>query len=672
MAGLLGQTVFFLLALALAKLGGSYFYEIFLWNAAAGIPVWTVIFLRLKLFLDESAALCDMQKKLTEKEDAKLDSIRAMQLNVQRFLVPLTEILFALLLLWGSAILMAKALKTMPSFTGAPLRDLVFSAGLSFAVLIGAFYWCGIAKNPARKFLNGGVGGIAALAFLSAMATAGACVEYFRLPGAGWWIFMFMGGFNILIAVEVTIKIFSRFFLPKGKGSHHRPAFESYVYGILCTPGNGWRTFTDVLGHQFGFNLDEGIFFRTLKALFLPFVFFSILLIFAFSSVVIIGPSEKGVLLHLGNLSGRYMDSGIHLKAPWPLETVRKFNTWEIRRVHVGSHKPVQNTSDIYQANLPVLWTNQHGVLPDELLIVAPPADLMAQAGNSDDLQGDRKAPSISLAGTDVVVEYRTSDLERYILAGSSPDDYFKAIAEAAVSRTICRYDIDVLFCEGRIELSKTLKLLIQQEASSHKLGIEVLNVGIGGVHPPQEVAESFQETVAALQEKETAIQLAKQYAVKNMTETAGSVDMSEKLLAAIDSGEKQGSLKTSEISGEILHNSDGLIAQSLAEADAYRWTKENQERGKADRFKSELLIYNAAPSVYVNGYYLGALEGGLKQAVKYVLISERKDLILRFDFKRPATLSSMGMPQMPYGQKNDRNKSPYGNNSNPVSFEEK
>jgi regulator of protease activity HflC (stomatin/prohibitin superfamily) len=157
----------------------------------------------------------------------------------------------------------------------------------------------------------------------------------------------------------------------------------------------------------------------------------------------------------------------------------------------------------------------------------------------------------------------------------------------------------------------------------------------MGGVHPPQDVASAFQETVAALQEKETSIQWARQYAVRNMIETVGSMSKAQKLIAAINASEKKKeTLKKSNSPAFLLHNASGYVAQILAEASSYRWERENLERGRAERFAKELKLYDAAPKTYMASYYMSILESGLGNAEKYMLVGNRDDLILRFDFK--------------------------------------
>lgn len=480
-----------------------------------------------------------------------------------------------------------------------PLSALAFAAGMTFFNLLAALYWGRMTRGGSRRELHGGAGSIMTLFPASLIALAGTAGEYFHLPQAGWWAAFIPALFCLLIAFEACVRLFCRLTISAAAGKTFRPVFDSYFFGILRSPGEGWRTFTDVLGHPFGFDLAEGWFFRIVKAALPPLLLLAFLLLYSFSTPVILEPAEQAVVLRFGRLTGRLLEPGLHFKAPWPFETVRKFNVAEIRRLHVGSHRPRPGGTEIYLADQAILWMNQHGVMPDELLIVAPPADLLKNTGYSGGVNTAMwRVPSVSLAGIDVVAEYRINNLGRYVLTGAAPDEYFRALAEQAVSRLICRYDIDVLFCDGRLELAGQLMHELVPQAD--KLGLELLHVSIGGAHPPQTVAEAFQDTVAAIQEKETTIQLARQYAIRSMIETAGSMALGEKLLAAVLEIEHRTNPAGSSVMPEALARaSEGQVAQMIAEAQAYRCTRENLERGNVDRFRAELNLFGAGPDLW-------------------------------------------------------------------------
>ncbi len=632
--GLVMQSVLLILILLTAFFCKCPEYSSLYWNCLAGIPVWLISYLRLRL-------LYDTRNKASR-------TIIGNQFTPSR-LLPAAELFFSSILLVGGAISLWQSTllpENVPMSTPL-LRNLLFSGILTFIIMVAAFFWHELIRKKRNPELHSGALCIIALAWLGGITTLGIGGSYLHLQWAPKLVLWIGGGFNILIGMEALVRICSRVFLPARQENIFYPAYQSYFYVMLSSPGSGWQTFTDVLSHQFGLDISRGIFLSTAKSLFIPFLFFLLFLLSAASSIVILEPSEKAVVLRFGQLNDRILGPGLHFKSPWPIESVRVYNIWKVNSFHVGSHLTRTVDDGVYQRGVPILWTNQHGVTPDELLIVAPPADLMDKTGTNRNTPDDsrRKAPSISLAAIDITVEYRINDIDKYISVADNPDRYFRELSEQAVSFAVCRFDIDTLFSQGRIGLVSHLKNEIQNLANNANLGLEVVHVGLGGVHPPQDVAAAFQETVTARQEKETSIQSARRYAVRNMIETAGSITNAENILTAVENEQSSGKEKL--FSG-ILTHAEGYVAQTMAEAYAYRWYKENHERGKAERFKSELMTYHNAPMVYLYGCYLNVLDAGLRNANKYILVSDRKNLILRFDMKKMASFSGQGMSSGP------------------------
>ena len=343
------------------------------------------------------------------------------------------------------------------------------------------------------------------------------------------------------------------------------------------------------------------------------------------------------------------------MKAPWPIDRAAVFDVCLVRRVHVGSHHPTEPGGEIYKPNIPILWTNVHGLGAEELMIVAPPADLMAAqareaaaAGQGAAGQGAAGAagrgrgPSISLVGGDICVEFRIRNLLDYVQYNGDPERCFRRIAEAEASRALYRWDVDTLIGMGRMKAGTALRGKIQSAADGARLGVEVIQVGVTGVHPPQQVADAFHETVAAEQERETAIQSAGQFAMKVKTEAAGTAGQADRIAEAISALERLAgakapagdiSAKRAEAEG-LLSDAGGEVARTIADAVGYRWSRENSERGKAQRFEKELLLYETAPETFRMSYYLGILENGLADGHKYVLVGDRDRMIFRFNFK--------------------------------------
>ena len=117
-------------------------------------------------------------------------------------------------------------------------------------------------------------------------------------------------------------------------------------------------------------------------------------------------------------------------------------------------------------------------------------------------------------------------------LKGSKTEENLKA-AFAGESQANRRYlyfaqkDIDTVLAVGRFEAGQKLRDSIQQDVDLHKLGLEIVFVGVAGIHPPQKekVANAFHEQIGALQERQTLYEEAERERIEKLATVAGSYE---------------------------------------------------------------------------------------------------------------------------------------------------
>lgn len=246
-------------------------------------------------------------------------------------------------------------------------------------------------------------------------------------------------------------------------------------------------------------------------------------------------------------------------------------------------------------------------------------------------------APSVNLMGGDIYVEYRIDDLLRYVRASADTERLFAQFAEAEASREVLRHDIDALLGAGRLEAEARMLEALRTVAQEHALGIEVLKVGMSGTHPPVDVADAFHETIIARQERLTDIEDALSGAAHARISVAGSEAEALALSAAISELEQardaEGAARLRERTDRALLKAGGQVAEVMAQARGYRWWRENEERGKAERFQREVDLFKIGPIMFPRWQHLATLERGLKDARKFVLLAERERLVLHMNF---------------------------------------
>lgn len=246
-------------------------------------------------------------------------------------------------------------------------------------------------------------------------------------------------------------------------------------------------------------------------------------------------------------------------------------------------------------------------------------------------------APSVNLMGGDIYVEYRIDDLLLFVRASADTERLFAQFAEAEASREVLRHDIDALLGAGRLEAEARMLEALRKVAQEHALGVEVLKVGMAGTHPPVDVADAFHETIIARQERLTEIEDALAGAAHARIAVVGSEAEAFALSDAISELEQardpEEAARLREMTDRALLNAGGQVAEVMAQARGYRWWRENEERGKAERFLREVNLYKIGPTMFPRWQHLATLERGLKDARKFVLLAERERLVLHMNF---------------------------------------
>src|SRR5262249_16885051 len=118
--------------------------------------------------------------------------------------------------------------------------------------------------------------------------------------------------------------------------------------------------------------------------------------------VVFIDPGEQGLLERFGKpVAGRtLLNPGGHLKFPWPIDRVYRYQTELIQSFHVGSLP-----EPMLEYMPAVLWTVPH--TKEEVNFVVANRDRSA-ASNSTTA---RRAPPVSLLTVSIPIQYQINDL---------------------------------------------------------------------------------------------------------------------------------------------------------------------------------------------------------------------------------------------------------------------
>jgi len=222
-----------------------------------------------------------------------------------------------------------------------------------------------------------------------------------------------------------------------------------------------------------------------------------------------------------------------------------------------------------------------------------------------------------------------------------------ESIAMRQVNTYFVSRDIDTLLTSARLEASSTIRDAIVAELEANPIGLEVVQVAVTNLHPPQlqEVAAKFQEQINAEIERENLIQMARKDAVTTLSRVAGSqekamgiadaIEALDELLTEVDerspidptTGTRELSeddqamiLALTAAVEQLLGEAGGEAAQAIFQARADRWRWAVAEQSRAAQFSSELLAYRQAPEYYKARSYLDTLAAGAADRRKIVV----------------------------------------------------
>ena len=197
------------------------------------------------------------------------------------------------------------------------------------------------------------------------------------------------------------------------------------------------------------------------------FVFLALL-----SSVYTIDPGEVGVVQRFGKLSG-YTDPGLHLKIPF-VDKLTKVNVEQVRRIEIGFR------SDRARIN----------VLQESLMITKDENIVDAQA----------------------IIQWKIKDPGNFLFKVANPEITIKNTAEVALRSAMGITKIDDALTTGRDEIQVKTREFLQLLLDSYNSGVQITDVKLQIVDPPEEVKDAFNEVVRAKEDKERLINEAKAF----------------------------------------------------------------------------------------------------------------------------------------------------------------
>ena len=514
-----------------------------------------------------------------------------------------------------------------------PATDLsgwAIAIGLSIAVIgfVFARFVSGMAKQTVWGNLRAGAGAVVGVSLIGLALAIAHGAEFVGIHQPLRYLHTIFSVFMVLLGAEIVLNFILNIYRPRRAGEIPRPAFDSRVLSFVAAPDRIATSISDAINYQFGSDVASTWFYRLLSRTLPRLVILALVLFWGLTAFQVVDPSHKALVYRFGSLVGQ-VDSGIVIKAPWPISTVVTFPAEQINEIEAGT--PHATTEEA------ILWTTKHVEGREEFLLVQP----------TPGLNQTRASEDLSLMAVEVPVYYVVEDLQKYIRIASDwndPDDrnamrqsVLQAVAESEVMRFLASVNVDDLLGENRAELSDELFRRIDarfNDPDGLDAGIRLLHAGIAAAHPPRGdgVAKSFEDVVQADVRRSKALEEAKGDAIRTLAEVAGSVDQARAIvqeIKALETVSDPAVIKSAERRIEsLLDEAGGEAAVILLKARADRWKGLLRYRADANRQGSRLAAYYAAPQVYMAKMYFDALLESISNTRLYITTSDDPEII--------------------------------------------
>ena len=194
--------------------------------------------------------------------------------------------------------------------------------------------------------------------------------------------------------------------------------------------------------------------------------------------------------------------------------------------------------------------------------------------------------------------------------------------------------DVDTsLLGAGRARAKQILTENVQAACDRAGLGVEIVFLGLQGIHPPPEVAKDYQNVVGAVQKKQALVLNAHAKRNRDLTTLAGSIDDADSLYNLASQYQAAREQNDSEKIEQLGHRLDQAFAQAkgdifktLRQAQSYAFEKSTLAKATGERFADQLKAYQAAKNIYKREQRLAVFEESLENIRKFVVVTGEDD----------------------------------------------
>ena len=278
-------------------------------------------------------------------------------------------------------------------------------------------------------------------------------------------------------------------------------------------------------------------------------------------------PDQQGVVLRFGAFQ-RTTLPGLNYHLPWPIEQALTPAVTRINRTEVGFRAAIDGSGNVR------VQPGRDGSareLPEEALM----------------LTGDENIIDINFS-----VFWRIRDASAFLFNARNPDQTVKSVSESLMREVIGRTPIQPALTEARARIEQAVTVGTQTVLDRYGAGVEITQVQLQKVDPPQAVIESFRDVQRANTDAERA---------RNEAES---------------------------FRNDIIPRARGEAARVTAEAEGARQAGIAGATGQAQRFISVYNAYSVAKDVTARRLYIETMQEILSKTPSIVVDDKLQGIV--------------------------------------------
>jgi membrane protease subunit HflK len=292
-------------------------------------------------------------------------------------------------------------------------------------------------------------------------------------------------------------------------------------------------------------------------------------------------PDEQALVLRFGAYV-RSAPPGLNYHAPWPIESALLLPVTRINRIEIG----FRSTEADDESPTPTTPEGRSEPARDQ-----PDRDLREESLM---LTGDENIVDINAS-----VFWRISNAAAYAFNTRHPGYTVKSAAESVLRQVVGHTNIQSALTEGRAAIEQAVTSGTQKILDAYGTGVEITQVQLQKVDPPEDVIESFRDVQRANTDADRARNEAQSY------------------------------------SNDIVPRARGDAAAILAQAEGDKQAAISRATGEAQRFLSVYAAYAVAKDVTLKRLYIETMQDLLKNSDTTVVDDRLRSLLPTLSLNR-------------------------------------